>query len=167
MERSLAQELVIGVGAGYAAGKVMDRVTTEFLERQSEESKAREKDIQGEPSFVKAAERLAGLGGRNIDEEQAKRIGQGIHVGLGVSGGAIAGILTAQGMNPVAAGMLSGLGIWLVIDEGANAVFGLTPPATEFPKETHIRGLVGHVAYGAALGGLIGIANMLFGRRRR
>lgn len=158
---SLAKELLLGTGAGFAASKLMDRVTTAFLERQSEESKRREQELMDEPAYVKAAEKLAEAGGRRIEEEEAQRIGQGLHVGLGVGGGVVAGFLVARGLNPFAAGVLSGLGIWLVVDEGANAAFGLTPPIPDFPRETHLRGLIGHLAYGAALGGLLAIGSVV------
>ncbi|HEV3475067.1 MAG TPA: hypothetical protein VG602_06855 [Actinomycetota bacterium] len=167
MNRSLLKEVVLGTGSAYAATKLMDRVTTAYMERQSEASKQREKELQEEPAYVKAAEKLAEVRGQQLDPERAKRFGSRLHLGLGLSGGVIAGLLVARGMNPLAAGMLSGLGIWLFVDEGANAVLGLTPPAPAYPRETHIRGLVGHLAYGGALGTLLAVGNLLFGSRRR
>jgi uncharacterized membrane protein YagU involved in acid resistance len=68
-------------------------------------------------------------------------------------------------MNPLGAGILTGLGIWLVVDEGANPVMGFTPPAPAYPRETHIRGLLGHLAYGGTLGALLGLGSLLFVRR--
>lgn len=65
-------------------------------------------------------------------------------------------------MNPLGAGVLTGLGLWLFVDEGANALFGLTPPPTAYPRETHVRGLVGHLAYGGTLGVLLSLGNALF-----
>lgn len=167
MERSLTKEVLLGTGAAVAATKVMDRVTTAFQERQSEVSKRREREVQEEPSYTKAAERLAEVQGRELDKVQAEQLGQRLHLGLGMSGGAVAGFLAARGMNPVGAGILTGLGIWLVVDEGANAVLGLTPPAPAYPRETHIRGLLGHLAYGGALGALLGLGSLLFARKRK
>ncbi len=167
MERSLTKQVLVGTGAAYVASKVMDRVTVAYQEQQSDASKEREQELQEEPSYVKAAEKVAEARGRDIDQESAQQLGQRLHLGLGLSGGLIAGLLAARGMNPLVAGILTGLGIWLVVDEGANAVLGLTPPATAYPHETHIRGLVGHLAYGGALGALLGIGNMLVGRKRR
>lgn len=167
MQRSLTKEVLLGTGAAVAATKVMDRVTTAFQERQSEVSKRREREVQEEPSYTKAAERLAEVQGRELDKVQAEQLGQRLHLGLGMSGGAVAGFLAARGMNPVGAGILTGLGIWLVVDEGANAVLGLTPPAPAYPRETHIRGLLGHLAYGGALGALLGLGSLLFARKRK
>ena len=140
MERSLTREVLLGTGAALAATKVMDRVTTAYHERQSETSKRRERELQEEPAYTVAAEKLGEIQGKRLDQEEAERLGQRLHLGLGVSGGVIAGFLAARGMNPVGAGILTGLGIWLVVDEGANAVLGITPPAPAYPRETHVRG---------------------------
>jgi hypothetical protein len=167
MERSLTREVLLGTGAALAATNVMDRVTTAYQERQSEMSKRRERELQEEPAYTKAAEKLAEVWGKQIDQEQAEQLGQRLHLGLGVSGGVIAGFLAARGMNPLGAGILTGLGIWLVVDEGANAVLGFTPPAPAYLRETHIRGLLGHLAYGGALGALLGLGSLLFARKRK
>jgi hypothetical protein len=167
MERSLTREVLLGTGAALAATNVMDRVTTAYQERQSEMSKRRERELQEEPAYAKAAEKLAEVWGKRIDQEEAEQLGQRLHLGLGVSGGVIAGFLAARGMNPLGAGILTGLGIWLVVDEGANAVLGFTPAAPAYPRETHIRGLLGHLAYGGALGALLGLGSLLFARKRK
>jgi hypothetical protein len=167
MERSLTKEVLLGTGAALAATKVMDRVTTAYQERQSETSKRRERELQQEPAYTKAAEKLAEVRGEAIDQDRAEQLGERLHLGLGVSGGVMAGFLAARGMNPLGAGILTGLGIWLVVDEGANAVLGLTPPAPAYPRETHIRGLLGHLAYGGTLGALLGLGTLLFARKRK
>src|ERR687892_31755 len=167
MKRSLTDEVLLGVGAGYLASKLMDRVTTAYQDRQSEASKQREKELQEEPAYVKAAERLAQIRGLDLDQQRAERLGLRLHRGLGLSGGVTGGLLVARGMNPLGAGLLSGLGLWLVIDEGANAFLGLTPPPNAYPRETHVRGLVGHFAYGGAIGLLLALGNALLLRGGR
>jgi hypothetical protein len=168
MKRSLTNEALLGIGAGYLASKLMDGVTTAYQERQSEASKQREKELQEGPAYVKAAEKLAEIRRAQIDQEQAEQLGERLHRSLGLSGGFTAGMLVARGTNPLVAGIFTALVMWLFIDEGANAVFGLTPPPTAYPPETHVRGLVGHLAYGGALGILLAVGNLLFlkgGRR--
>ena len=151
MKRSLTNEVLLGARAGYLASKLMDRVTTAYQDRQSEASKQREEELQEEPAYVKAAERLAQIRGHDLDQQRAGRLGLRLHRGLGLSGGVTGGLLVARGMNPLGAGLVAGLGLWLVVDEGANALFGLTPPPTAYSQETHVRGLVGHLSYGGAL----------------
>jgi hypothetical protein len=167
MKRSVVRELLVGTGAAYAATKVMDKVTIVFQERQSESSKRREKEVQEQPAYTKAAEKLAQMWGGRLEPEEAERLGQQLHMVLGLSGGPIAGLLAARGMNPVRAGILTGLGMWLLVDEGANAIMGFTPPAPAYPPETHLRGLVGHLAYGGVLGTLLGLGTVLYARRAR
>lgn len=56
----------------------------------------------------------------------------------------------------------AGYGATAVMDHVTTAyVLGLTAPATKFPREAHLRGLAGHIAYGAALGGLLAVARRL------
>jgi hypothetical protein len=167
MERSLIKESVLGPAAAFAATKVMDRVTTAFQQGQSTESLEREKELLEEPAYVVAAKKMADARGEHLDQETAERIGSQLHIGLGLFGGLVAGVFAARGMNPLAAGILTGLGIWVVFDEGANAALGITPPVPEYPRETHLRGLVGHLAYGTALGAFLGLGNLIFRRRRR
>jgi hypothetical protein len=60
-------EPVIGIGAGYLASRLMDKVTTAYQERQSGAWRRREKELEEVPAYVKAAERLAEIGGQNLD----------------------------------------------------------------------------------------------------
>ena len=114
-----------GIGAGYAASKLMDRVTTAYQEQQSEASKQREKELkdwrrstakeQQVPAYVKAAEKLTEIRGEQIEQERAERLGQRLHLGLGLSGGLTAALLAARGVNPLAAGILTGLVMWVLM----------------------------------------------------
>ena len=100
MKRSLTNQVLLGIGAGYLASKLMDRVTTAYQDRQIEASKQREKELQEEPADVKAAERLAQIRGHDLDQQRAGRLGLRLHRGLGLSGGVTGGLLVARGMNP-------------------------------------------------------------------
>lgn len=162
MRQSVTIRVLLGAGAGYVASKLMDRVTTAYQKRQSEGSKQREKELLEVPAYVKAAEKLAEVGGTQIDQRRAEEVGEGLHRGLGVAGGLVAELVVARGANPIGAGILTALGMWLFIDEGGNAVLGLTPPPTAYPWETHARGLVGHLAYGSALGIMLTLGNLRF-----
>jgi hypothetical protein len=149
MMRSVTNEVLLGIGAGYLASKLMDMVTTAYQERQSESSKQREEQLQEVPAYVKAAEKLAAVKGVDLDPERAEQLGLRLHRGLGLSGGVTAGLLVSRGMNPLEAGILTGLGLWLLVDEGANALFGLNPPAERLsprdprPRSGWPRGLRG------------------------
>jgi hypothetical protein len=40
----------------------------------------------------------------------------------------------------------------VVVAAGANTILGLTPPPSQGPFSTHLRGFAAHLVYGAALG---------------
>ncbi len=44
-------------------------------------------------------------------------------------------------MSSLTAGLAVGVGMWVIVDEGANALLGLTPPAPAWPVVTHLRAL--------------------------
>jgi hypothetical protein len=60
----------------------------------------------------------------------------------------------------VAAGLAAGMGGFLLVDELANSLF-FTPPPQAYPPESHLRGLVGHLTFGAVLGILLALARRL------
>jgi hypothetical protein len=99
VKRRPMSEPVVGIAAGYLPSRPMDKVTAAYQERQSAVSRRREKELQEEPAYVKAAERVAEIGGQNLDQERTERLGLRLHRGLGLSGGVIAGLLVARGIN--------------------------------------------------------------------
>ena len=63
-------------------------------------------------------------------------------------------------MGPARAGMAAGTAAFLLVDEGVvSAVF--TPPPWAYPIESHLRGAIGHLAYGAAAGAMLSAARRL------
>lgn len=160
-ERSLATDLLLGTVAGVAATWVMDWVTTIMYERESQQARNRENAARGDKmAYETAAEKAAGLVGRELSEEQRKILGAGIHWTLGVSAGTVYGL--ARNQVP-AAGLGSGLAygalFWLAMDEAALTLLGLTPPPQQFPWQTHVRGLVGHLVFGVVVEGAFAIAD--------
>jgi hypothetical protein len=55
--------------------------------------------------------------------------------------------------------------MFVFVDEGANYVLGLTPPAPEWPLVTHFRALAAHLVYGLALGSLLALTRRVADRR--
>ena len=107
-----------------------------------------------------SARKLAGLIGAEPTDEQAGTIAATLHQGLGQLYGVAAAALTRRGVNPVTAGLASGAGGFLLVDELANGLF-FTPPPQAYPAESHLRGAVGHLTFGAALGVLLALARRL------
>jgi hypothetical protein len=152
--------LFVGAAAGVAAGQVMDRATTWFYERQSDASRRRENELLPEGAPMASARKLAGLIGAEPTDDQTGQLAAAMHRSLGQLYGVAAAALTRRGVPPVTAGVATGLGGFLLVDELANGLF-FTPPPQAYPVESHLRGLVGHLTFGAATGVLLSVARRL------
>jgi hypothetical protein len=152
--------LFVGAAAGYVAGQVMDKATTWFYERQSDASKQREQLLLPEGAPMASVKRLAALVGAEPTDEQTAQLAAALHQSLGQLYGVAAATLAGRGVNPVSAGLATGLGGFLLVDELANSLF-FTPPPQAYPPESHLRGLVGHLTLGATTGLLLAVARGL------
>ena len=70
-------------------------------------------------------------------------------------------IVSRTVLDPLSVGLLAGVLVWLLFDEGANALLGLTAPPWKFPASAHARAFANHVVYGAVLGVLIMLARAI------
>jgi hypothetical protein len=152
--------LLVGAVAGNLAGRVMDQATTWFYERQSDASKRREGELLPEGAPLASARKLAGLIGAEPTDDQAGTIAAALHQGLSQLYGVVAAALARRGVAPVTAGLATGAGGFLVVDELANSLF-FTPPPQAYPVESHLRGVVGHLTFGATTGALLALARRL------
>jgi hypothetical protein len=152
--------LFVGAAAGYLAGQAMDRATTWYYGRQSDASKQREQELLPEGAPVASARRLAGLLGIEPTEDQTGTLAQAMHQSLGQLYGVVAAVLARRGLSPVKAGLATGAAGFLLVDELANGLF-FTPPPQAYPPESHLRGIVGHLTFGATLGALLAVARRL------
>jgi hypothetical protein len=136
-----------GALAGYVASRAMDAATTWFYGTQSDESKKREDELAPGGTLVQLGKQLGGLVGRDLDEEQAGRVGLAVHRTLGVAYGIAASRLVRRGVTPLTAGVAVGAAAFLLVDEGTaiGQVF-------DYPVESHLRGVVGHASLGVAIG---------------
>jgi hypothetical protein len=152
--------LFVGAAAGYLAGQVMDKATTWYYGRQSDASKQREQALLPEGAPMASARKLAGLVGAEPTDKQVGTIALVTHQSLGQLYGVVAAALTRRGIPPMTAGVASGMGGFLLVDELANSLF-FTPPPQAYPVESHLRGLVGHLTFGASTGALLALARRL------
>lgn len=72
--------------------------------------------------------RVGDLIGTKVEDERAEKLGMAVNYAFGGGGGQAAALIQRRGVGAVAAGIAVGTGMW-VVDEGANTVLGLTPPA--------------------------------------
>jgi hypothetical protein len=152
--------LLVGAAAGYLASQVMDQATTWFYERQSDASKRRENELLPEGAPMASARKLARLVGAEPTDDQAGTIAATLHHSLGQLYGVVAAALARNGVPPLTAGLASGAAGFLLVDELANGLF-FTPPPQAYPVESHLRGVVGHLTFGAATGVLLALARRL------
>jgi hypothetical protein len=152
--------LLVGAAAGYLAGQAMDRATTWYYGRQSDASKQRENELLPEGAPMAAARKLAGLVGAEPTDDQAGKLALAMHQSLGQLYGVVGAALVRRGVAPLSAGLASGVGGFLIVDELANSLF-FTPPPQAYPAESHLRGLVGHLTFGAVTGALLTVARRL------
>jgi hypothetical protein len=142
----------VGALAGYAASRAMDQATTLFYGMQTEASKRREEELAPGGTLVQFGKQLGRAAGQDLSDEQAGRVGLAFHRTLGVVYGMAAAARVARGVTPLKAGLAVGATAWVVVDEGtAMSQF------TDYPVESHGRGVVGHGTYGLALGLLLSL----------
>jgi len=141
--RTLTRDLLIGAVAGAAATWPMDKATTALYEREDPAVKHREDSARGgRTAYETAAERWLGN----------RKYGPAIHWTLGISSGAIYGLLRNRAPRlGIGSGPAYGALFFAVMDEGVNTLLKLTPPPKAFPWQTHARGLAGHLLLGALL----------------
>ena len=139
-----------GALIGYVSSRLMDQATGWYYARQSQASKDTEEQIAPGGSLVQVGRQMAGVTGRDVDDETAARIGLAMHRTLGTTYGVIAAWLTRRGTAAWVAGPVVGAGAWLVVDEGMSL-----STALDYLPESHIRGVVGHGTWGVCAGVLL------------
>ena len=145
-------KLRVGALVGYVASRIMDQATTWFYARQTEESKRREEELAPGGTLVQMGKQLGAAVGRDLTDEDAGRVGLAVHRTLGMSYGIAASALIRRGTPPLKAGLLVGSLAFVLVDEGTaiTQVF-------DYPVESHLRGVVGHGAFGLAAGILLSL----------
>ena len=151
------RDLLIGAGVGYAGSLIMDQATTWFFARQSEVSRAREAEIEPGGTPVLGGRKIARLARWEVDDGTAGKIGLVVHRTLGVSYGLVATKLVTGGRPPLVAGFLTGAAAFFAVDEAVMST-AFVPPPWEYPAEAHLRGALGHLAYGLSVGAMLALA---------
>jgi len=151
-QRNLLVDLVDGAVAGAVATWAMDKVTTALYERESDQAREREDRARhGKTAYGVAAEKAAKVAGAELSDADREKYGSAIHWALGITAGALYGVLRPRlERAALARGLAFGAAFWLLMDETVTPAIGLAPGPAAFPWQTHARGLLGHLAFGAA-----------------
>ena len=101
---------------------------------------------------MQLGKQLGRVTGRDLYDDSAQRVGVALHRTLGMSYGMAASLLVGRGVRPVWAGLAMGVAAFLVVDEGTSI-----SSFSDYPMESHMRGVVGHGTYGFAAGLLLSL----------
>jgi hypothetical protein len=113
---------------------------------ESEKGQAQEQD----DATVNAASAISeGIFDHKLTKSEKNVAGPAVHYALGTTVGGVYGALAELVPETTAgAGLPFGTVFWLVADEGAVPLLGLSKPPTEYPVSTHVYALASHLVYG-------------------
>ena len=144
--------LLRGALAGALGWWAMDHTLRFFYDHESAAVHRRENQARGGvPALEVMAEKLAGLAGSTLSDEERQRAGTALQWTTGVCAGMLYGVLRRR--IPAARtghGLAYGAAFSLVVDEGLTPMLGFAPDPGAFPWQTHARGFIGHLVFGVA-----------------
>ena len=153
----LSERVAKGLVAGFVGGLVASWTMNRFqdlwfklaVKRQPDETPP---SIDEEPddTTVWAASAISeGLFDHKLTKTEKKIAGPAVHYTLGSGVGALYG--AAAEIAPevtTGAGLPFGAAFWLVVDEGAVPMLGLSKGPREYPLSVHVYALTSHLVYG-------------------
>lgn len=145
---SWAMNQVHGI-AGTVANLAPERGDGEPGSDESSESQSSDEQQQA-PATVLTAEAVSRrVFGTELGQQQKQAAGPLVHYGYGTAMGALYGGL-CEGLPTAGAGagVSYGAVLWLLGDEVAVPLFGLSSPPTEIPAVSHADALAAHAVYG-------------------
>jgi putative membrane protein len=115
----------------------------------SEGSGAQDKSDQDDAT-VKAAKIVSKeIFGHELQESEKKPAGAAVHYAFGTATGGLYGALAEVSPQvTTAAGLPFGAAFWLIADEVAVPLLGLSKGPTHYPASTHAYALASHLVYG-------------------
>lgn len=150
--RNLVSGAAAGVIGGYVGTKVMGPVTTKIYELVPEADREREKAVSPGSPYEIGVRKAAAVAGVQLDDKQVKRAASAMPYTVGIAGGLLYVLLRRVArMSPAPAALFSGMSLFFLVDEGLTPTLGLSAPNLDYPLSTHLRGFLGHLAYGAGV----------------
>ena len=144
-----------GAAAGLLAAFVMNNFQTAWstAEKKLTNGQSDSTGGEGEPSTVKAADRVARTAtGKPLPEKAKAPAGQAVHYATGAVLGAVYGAL-AEVVPMITTGFGAAYGtlVNLVLDEAVVPALGLGPNPFDVPMKTHAYGAASHSVFGVVL----------------
>lgn len=148
--RNPALTAAMGMVAGAIGVWALDRADYFMWNREDPETRARTQGVRphGEPPAGVVVTELEQASGRSLDETQHDAAQTAVHYAIGIGPAAAYALVRDEMPGGPARGLLYGLGVFLMQDEGINAVTRLGANPRDYPWQAHARGLVSHLVYG-------------------
>jgi putative membrane protein len=105
----------------------------------------------GDDTTVKAASAVSRkLLRRELTEKEKRAAGPLVHYAFGTAVGGLYGLIAEKRPKATSAGGLSfGVVFWLIADETAVPLLGLSKPPDRYPVSVHLYALASHLVFGA------------------
>ena len=161
--KGLAAGLAGGLVASWTMNRFQDvwsKLAEEFVQSE-ERSSARDGDGEGrqaqgggeeqaDDATVKTASAISeGVFGHELTKSEKKVAGPAVHYAFGASVGGLYGAAAELAPEATAgAGLPFGAAFWLLADETAVPLLGLSKGPTDYPLSTHVYSLASHLVYG-------------------
>jgi putative membrane protein len=163
-ERDVLKGLVAGLAGGLVASWTMNQFqafwtkVSESVESAQDGSSAEQQSENGEQqsgaeqddATVKAATAISeGIFDHKLTKREKQIAGPAVHYAFGTLTGGLYGAVAELAPEVTAGGGLPfGAAFWLVADETAVPLLGLSKAPTEYPLSTHAYALASHFVYG-------------------
>jgi hypothetical protein len=153
----IARDLAKGAVAGAVATWVMGKVKAYAYEQESGEARqAEQRAHRARSRAAGAVKRAAEAVGEPLAPEQQEQVAESLRWALGIGAGALYAVLRRR-LDPFGrmTGTAFGTAFWTLLDEGVVPALGLSAPPGALPWQTHARGVLGHVTFGAVTDGTL------------
>lgn len=151
------ERLVATIGStmigGYVGTKLMERVSSTLYRLEPEDDRRREDAVRPGPPYQIAARKTAALLGLDLSDRTLQALGTYLfHYGLGMGWASLYPLLRSETtLRPLAAGLVTGGSLSLLVDEGLTPLLGFSAPNRAYPLITHLRGVANHLVYGLSV----------------
>jgi putative membrane protein len=160
--KGLAAGLAGGLVASWAMNRFQDvwsKLAEEFVQSEEQPSardgagdtqQSQGGEEQADDATVKTASAISeGVFGHELTKGEKKIAGPAVHYAFGASVGGLYGAVAELAPEATAgAGLPFGAAFWLLADETAVPLLGLSKGPTEYPLSTHVYALASHLVYG-------------------
>ncbi len=145
------QRVLKGVLAGATAWSAMDGVLRFLYNHEHSDTRRQEDQARdGVPALEVMAERIAQIAGVTLSAAERQRGGTSLQWAVGVGAGLLYAALRDQlPSSGIRRGIVYGAAFSLLVDEGIVPLLKCAPGPSAFPWQTHARGFVAHLVYGA------------------